>query len=593
MKLPFATITLAEVVDTYCASSFNNDRKHYENYLIHGRAIWEELLKDTPFSIRHKIVKVIRSRGYAYIEVPKDNWRILGISLKDEKGKFVNVPEDDTVAIAEEPTSGSSACGCKKCGCETSLCGQQFQVSKKPVRIDNVVYEEITWRKIERNGNVLKVRRFPTKDFTTSNHYTIKWVEEESRLCCLKVKPCGCIDMATPQNRYLLTWHGCQPKEKKIEWRSCGPFTYKRVGNRIYLANAGTVSHVILSYQSNGRCDAEEILVPEPFSDALQFGIHYRAAALSGTRRLDVRELKKEYYQKKNDLYEFLQPIRITDFLSLQGIFEWGGFGPSGCMINLPCAPANPLEAFQYLCDALDEAEGDAVIEGGDVVKPDNDITPDDLEYIIGETGGAPIAGQTTFVLPTGEGYYIRLFRTGDKQSFSSADFAYNTATKLLTVRIPWEPGELIQIEFTKIADVEVEVGSDGGPASGAVSFVFSGMTAKTVLYRNRVRQSVEAGDYLIDVDTKQLLFTYPLEAGEIIGLESYTLVAPTYQVGVTAGAPTEGESDFLLSAAHKVRLYRDRIKQSRIRGDWAYSDRRVSVEIPWIAEGIVQFEYY
>lgn len=135
-------------------------------------------------------------------------------------------------------------------------------------------------------------------------------------------------------------------------------------------------------------------------------------------------------------------------------------------------------------------------------------VAPTDLEFIVGTTPNAPIAGTSTWDLAVFGGYDIRIFRSRIKQSqISYNSEPYYTKTKALTIvnlfGDTWQTGELIQIEFipnnnsSASEDMEFIVGTtSGAPVAGTSVWVLSSFTGKRVrLFRSRIKQAmIQAG---------------------------------------------------------------------------------------------------
>ncbi len=580
MNQYYSSLTLAEIVDEYCASAFNNERKYYENYMVHARAIWQEILKGTPFAIKHRLFKVDKTTRPHSVVLPKDIERFIGVSLKDHCGHYLNFVEDNSIAVVPVPDMCDSQCGCTSCGCSSNLCSRfgTVTVSQKTVVIDGVSYQETTHRLRDKSGAIQEVRRYPFLRYSSNKDYQLEWAVDEKVICQLDALPCGCIK-DTISNRRSLLWAGfaCDGINKYLieQHNFCctGKPAYKLEGKRVYLKGYGGATHVILSWQTDGDCPGEEILVPRMAKEALTFGIVWRAGALSsGNQRLSNRENRREYMMQREALDEFLNPVKVEDFMAHQWLTFWGGVGRRGCLFNVSTAiedlSTTELAAIldTRLADVcakagdVDVPPGGGTTGGGTVLPPDGGTTPgptlvlpEDMEWTVGVTDGAPVEDATTFtvpvVVPAGKTFYIRLFRNRDKQFVKLNEFTYDTATRLLTVTIPFQDGELIQVEFTQLADLEFLVGDAGAPVEGEFKFDIAPMQAGMFinLYRDRARQIAAADEFTYGSATKDLrvLFT-PFMAGELISVERYEVAAYEFKIGETASGPLLGNTLFI-----------------------------------------------
>lgn len=77
--------------------------------------------------------------------------------------------------------------------------------------------------------------------------------------------------------------------------------------------------------------------------------------------------------------------------------------------------------------------------------------TPDDAEYEVGVTSGAPVAGEFTWTKPAWIGKRIRLFRSGALQNRAGGagvqKYSFDFTTGAITVNVAWDANEIITIQ--------------------------------------------------------------------------------------------------------------------------------------------------
>lgn len=332
-KRHIPALTLTEVVNQYMLQSFNDKRKYYLNYLVTAKWAWKDLLWNTVWQVKSKYVEVDKSTMPYSIPVPADMIRFLNVSEVDSCGNLQPYAIDDYMNVLEKPKS-KTKCNChKNCGCEDALCDaiDSISVRLKEHLIDGNVYTEKVWNKRCDNGDLLEIREVPVKDYSSELNYEVKIDVQEKLICSFEVNECGCIKPTQSNLKLLVTNCGCYLTSCMAG--NCDtdlhktPNDYGRIkieNNRIYID--GNTDWVILSYQTNGECGGEEILVPEIAVDALMFGIDYRAKAFKpNVQRYEKEMSRKEYNRAKMDLQMFLNPIRIDEFMRISWQFPvWG-----------------------------------------------------------------------------------------------------------------------------------------------------------------------------------------------------------------------------------------------------------------------------
>lgn len=87
---------------------------------------------------------------------------------------------------------------------------------------------------------------------------------------------------------------------------------------------------MILSYQTNGSCPEEEIMVPEYSVNSLMAGIDWRSTAFAPNKGPQITTQKRIAYDRQvEEMDEFLNPVRAEEFMNVQMIIPLWGEGPA------------------------------------------------------------------------------------------------------------------------------------------------------------------------------------------------------------------------------------------------------------------------
>lgn len=353
---------LSEVTDEYMAIRGTQSKKYYPKYLIIAGKVWSEIFTKTMW-VTNSVWKELKAGDpYDYIDVPRGTSRIFSVNTVDQCGNQVAIYQNDQLNIIPQPTT--STCSCEACGCADGLCDDLEAVTlttKLMFTISGVDYYEKTWAKYCPNGDVIEYKETPTKKYNDfigdggdfnddySNDYdigsggfsnfSIETVKSQKQICKLKTRPCGCPEN-TPENISALANCGCnfnplcktkkrcEPYQQNINYREYGEVKLGECGTKIYYkANTHYLSkmglkkptHLLVSYQTDGKqCDSE-ILVPSYANLCMYKGIDYFSIMFNRSYSAsDRREAKYEFINEQNELIKFLNPLKLSYLGSLQ-----------------------------------------------------------------------------------------------------------------------------------------------------------------------------------------------------------------------------------------------------------------------------------
>lgn len=362
--IPF--VSLSDAVKEYCLASFNDRRKYYINFMVHAKHIYKELcLRHLDISIVNKYVKVDKTTNPWSIVVPPDMKKFLNLSNEGKDGGLVSFVFDDTINDVPVPTGINSCKSCNESD-DYGQCVNNITAVTKDVVIDGDTYTETIWKKLCPNGDILEIRDIPTIDYNESDEQVVVTSRQERIIANLELKPCGCVKKTDRNKACIQTVCGVLINNQVTVSNP----TLNRVGTkagRIKISQgriwiAGRVpDYLILSYQTNGICGEDQIMVPEIALSALLFGMKWRSIALATSfPPLIIREAKIAYESELEKLDMDLNPIRVEEFMNVQGAFhKWGSeidqsYMRSSCWSDCPDIAA--LEGCQGMSPSDIEA---------------------------------------------------------------------------------------------------------------------------------------------------------------------------------------------------------------------------------------------
>jgi hypothetical protein len=314
-------LTISQLVKDYCIEQGNSNQNHYIKNLVHAKWVWKEIFLTSIWAIKQKIVKVSSDRT---ITLPSDLMRLVNISVQDECGQLQPLGFNPNMNTLKNACPTSCSCGC---GGQGTLCGMvdNIQMRTETININGTDYTKRIWNRTDDAGNLTEVIETPVWD---AGEGAIEMVERVNIVCALDTTQSGCIADTKPNRQKLIDHCGCYipscveplcqlslPPYKS----NYGDWNWDATAKDTIHIKDSAVNYVIVGYQTNGECDGEEIVVPEYSEFAIKVGINYRSALFSRVATISEREqMKREFKNAKTELRKFLNPIRISEFLSIQ-----------------------------------------------------------------------------------------------------------------------------------------------------------------------------------------------------------------------------------------------------------------------------------
>lgn len=345
---------LSAVVDDFCLAQGNMKQTQIAAQYRHARWAWKELFRTTLWFVNKKQLFVDKTTHT--IKLPSDCERVLNVQFVDCYGIYHPLgfnPNINTLPLYEE----EKKCSCDKCdGSEDTLCAMldDIKMTTETIELNGTDYTKTTWVRYSEGGQIQESTHTPYWNPETD---AVEYIDEIRTICEVETNSNGCI-CNTEKNKELLRTHcGCTDFVNAWRWsvRRHNPNAYREIipanynyygywnwdakkGDIIHIFNPwrlnrplteaeeanienlrGTISSVVLDYQTNGETAEQEILIPEYAVEAIQIGMVYRQKYLN--TRVSEGEKREAKYAKDDafkQVFLRLNPIRIEDAAKLQ-----------------------------------------------------------------------------------------------------------------------------------------------------------------------------------------------------------------------------------------------------------------------------------
>jgi hypothetical protein len=325
-------ITLGKFVDNFCAQSYNDGQRAYDNILVIAQHFYGEIKRKHLKTYRKRKLSV--EQGLNIVYLPGDVHRIIKVKVTDDCNHEQELDLDQYYDI--DKPEAAKGCGCKKCDCTSSLCGAINSISYEEEDVlvhDDKTYRRIIKSKVQPNGDLIRETVEPYATKGDNGQIIIAYKTHIERVTTVEVKNCGCV-IDSPVNRSsCISACGVSvcdqlqcDQETTIPLPHMHHGRYKVDEDKTILHLIGcSPSHVKVQYVSNGsECD-EETLVDIDDVEALLNGVYY------GTLRfrrdvspLEKREALRAYERSKQERLEDESPIDPSRLLELQNTFyKW------------------------------------------------------------------------------------------------------------------------------------------------------------------------------------------------------------------------------------------------------------------------------
>lgn len=211
------------------------------------------------------------------------------------------------------------------CTCEGGIkdCIQTYEKTEEDVTISSGTFAKTTIKKVMSNGDVYIYTNTPTQLYDTEGQEVgtelepvPNYIESESYVCNLDLKPCGCVALSQ-ENMVKISGFCCpqtislcndlctsqfnQPKQGSLTLNSDGYYKYSEQDRTVYLY--GTIpEQVLINFQTSGE-DLNDEQLPLFALEAFYAGMDFYNSRYSKTmNRLDKREYSLAWADAKTQL---------------------------------------------------------------------------------------------------------------------------------------------------------------------------------------------------------------------------------------------------------------------------------------------------
>ncbi len=362
-------ISISKVVKNLMMEQGNSNQNHYADNLVRAFRVFKDLLNDTIWSVRYKVINVDKTDNS--IILPEDLNLLININVVNHCGDLVPLasnPKMNTLSLLCAPKS----CSCSGCKGDGTLCDALDAITAvdETVMINGYPFTIKTWIQKCDDGLIRKVieRPYPVLPYPVDSAPEVTIKTEYETLCTLEVTSKNCIKKTEANHRLLLHHCGCyipgwqsqmcgyyagafNPLSPAMNLTDINPnginanwikeyycennyFPKSDYGYWNWAANARDkiflkmirTDKVIICYQTSGDdCSGQEIVLPEYALDAMMYGIIWRQTAFSPIfSRSDKQFAESNYIKKKDELRAYLSPVAPEALLQLQDIIpKW------------------------------------------------------------------------------------------------------------------------------------------------------------------------------------------------------------------------------------------------------------------------------
>ena len=347
-------MTLTDLVDDFCLAQGNYREAAILAQYRHARWAWKELFRTTLWEIR-KTVLCVDHKDHS-IRLPNDCERVIAISVVDAKGNLHPLAFNTNHNTAKIKCT-KVGCSCHKCNGEDTLCAAIDSISAvtNTIYIHGNPYTQVILTRYDGAGSIQTQTTTPTWDVATGTIIDLTNIET---ICNVETTECGCIKITQPNMGILRTKLGVG--NFLDQWGGMGfgwgnlnsyygiiPPTYNYWGEWNYNAAdrqiihifgtgasqtlhynhtpiqedhwRGTITQVILDYQTNGETPNTEILIPEYAVESVETGMFYRQKSLNPrVGASDRMASKAEWTTAKIEVAKYLNPIIMENIAKLQ-----------------------------------------------------------------------------------------------------------------------------------------------------------------------------------------------------------------------------------------------------------------------------------
>lgn len=342
---------ISELVRKFSLKQGNTKAINFIRNLEFASWAWKELFRKSIWEIKAVVVKVDK---HGNIRIPDDCERLVNISVVDRFGKLQPLSYNPNLSTVEVLCQ-KNQCSCNHCKGQNTLCGavENLTATIEEIVIDGNTYPKVTYIKADKCGDIIKEEHIPVWD---ANAEDVTTIIKNTFLCNVEVTEHGCIRATAPNILALQDFCGINGAFLNNGWigsgnayRSLIPAPYNYYGqwnwnaacrdiihifrsrkNNCTFINEPNACHdqcgteqndidqVILSYQTIGVNQGEEILIPQYAEMAINAGMLYQQAFFNPRDGDKNGSMLQAFRREKRGVERHLNPIRMDDIIKIQ-----------------------------------------------------------------------------------------------------------------------------------------------------------------------------------------------------------------------------------------------------------------------------------
>lgn len=338
-------VPLSKHVKEFCLKQGNMKETNLFQQLVYARWAWKELFRRSIWEVKNQVVDV-DCKNHT-LRLPSDCERLINISVIDKRGKLQPLTCDPGLSTIRINCI-QPKCSCDKCHGEDTLCGAidaAVTYTTETVIIQGSPYTMETWTRYS-NGAIQKEIKTPSYNTATDS---IVYNEEITTLCNVEVTDKGCIKRTASNMELLRDYCGCgnfdadqtgvyygawyNPSLRDLIPQSFNNYGYWNVNaadrNIIHIfrhddANKHPhevfgIDKAVISYQTNGEEEGQEIMIPEYAQFAIDMGIMWQQKLYNPRAGTGDKQYAQEQWRAAcRKVNQHLNPIRMDDIMKLQ-----------------------------------------------------------------------------------------------------------------------------------------------------------------------------------------------------------------------------------------------------------------------------------
>lgn len=320
--------TFEQYVDEYMLESFNDGKRYYLNFLHIVKMCWEKLYYKKMKAQIDQYLTIDKATNTARIPPHCSKW--VSVAIVDDCNNKIPLGYNEAYVTAPKPKE-KKGCGCKKCSCDSELCGTMAGI--------NITYEDlylvgetdpvqkVIKTKVCDNGDIIEEIKEPYLKKNEEDEDVIVFREYTNRIGAVSKNACGCI-IDSPENKKTCSdVAGCRiPCDftHKKHLNSQGRIKVDSGLGIIYFINV-SAKKAVLTFVGVPNFNCKVVLIPEYAGDVLKAYLHYHCMRYrSNISNADKKAAELNMGREEEEFFSFLWPIVPSEMAEIEDrFFKW------------------------------------------------------------------------------------------------------------------------------------------------------------------------------------------------------------------------------------------------------------------------------